>query len=292
MKKPLAIALFVVIFSLMLGGPSGAKIAEVDWLYLSDRDITPTGKAALSIDRELWRHAETEHFIYHFTNAKEAETVYIHAEVYYKWIKDLFGIKEDTWKKKCHIYIFTDEESWRLFKKKAGADAEGDACTTGWELFIFRRPYWLSPRQSLAHEVTHIILFRFLDGPAPLALDEGFSEFLSYRALAMQLERGEYDIRTVELLEKKDYIPLKELLGMRSYPPEEKLAAFYREGELLVRFLALTYGGDRFYKMLRDIARGDGLNESIEASYGMDLGALEEKFKDFSIKGEKARRAQ
>ena len=67
-------------------------IEPLSWDELSDRDISPTAKLALSF-QENWLHAESKHFIYHFNTPKTAETITTYAEIYYDWIKDLFKSK-------------------------------------------------------------------------------------------------------------------------------------------------------------------------------------------------------
>ncbi len=264
----------------------GPQIPEISFRELSDKDLSPEGKIALSFQKERWKHAETNHFIYHFTDSKQAETVYIHAEVYYNWIKQLFGVSEDSWKKKAHIFVFQNPKIWREFLDRAQPSLQGDAFTNGWELYIWRDPYWLSPMRTTAHEITHVILFRFLDGPIPIALNEGFAEFVSFKALAMQLGQSEYDIRTLQLMPKEKFIPLKDLLPMRSYPKDKKdVELFYRESELFVRYLILNHDSKNFYKLLRDVSAGKPVIKSMENIYGMNFEALSLKFELFATTG-------
>jgi hypothetical protein len=42
------------------------SLTEVEFSQLSQRDPNPLGEKALAIHPEQWKHAETEHFIYHF----------------------------------------------------------------------------------------------------------------------------------------------------------------------------------------------------------------------------------
>lgn len=283
MKKVLYWIFFIfILLSPFVSASHASEIEFVDLEDLSDKDMSPNGRAALSIDEERWNHAESDHFVYHFTNEKLAHTVCVHAEVYYKWIKELFELEEDEWAKKCHIYIFTNDKVWARFKTRSNVLHAGDGWTSGWELFLYRQPYWLRPRRVLAHELTHIIIFRFLNGPIPLFLNEGFAEFVSFRALAMQLGRSEFDIRTVKLVSKEEYIPLKELTEMTSYP-KERMRVFYRESELLVRFLILTYESKKFYALLREVSKGESFEESVEDIYGIDFDTLKERFEDYAI---------
>lgn len=264
---------------------SHAEIPTREWRDLSDQDLSPEGKLALSSDKTLWKHAETEHFVTHFTDAKEAETVYVHAEVYYGWIKELFGVTTDTWKKKMHLFVFQDSRSWQAFLDRTHPSLQTDAFTTGWELFVKRGSYWLSPMKTTAHEITHVILFRFLDGPIPLSLNEGFAEFVSYRALAMQMGRSEYDLRTFQLVPEEKFIPLKDLLSARDYPAApEDVEIFYRESELFVRYLILNHNSKDFYRFLRNVSAGQLVLKSLEGIYGMDFEILSERFEAFAIK--------
>lgn len=274
----LALLVFVFPASLLWAAP----IPTVSPDELSDKDISPYGRAALSESKGLWKHAETDHFIYHFTDEKEAETVTIHAELYYQWVKELFGVTEDPWKKKSQIFVFQDKEVWHHFNERIQSSLEGDAFTTGWELFIYRAPFWLSPKKTLAHEITHIIVFRLLEGPIPLFLNEGFAEFMSIRAIATGFGGNEYNVRVLQLIEPEKYIPLRALMEMKTYPAT--VETFYRESEFLVRFLILTYNTRNFYTLLHEVSNGRDFEGEIKKIYDLDLSALEEKFKDFAIK--------
>lgn len=270
------IAVSVVLITIAASGLS-AGINAVRFEELSDKDISPEGKAALSFDKDLWKHAETEHFVYHFIDEKAADTILVHAEVYYKWIKDFFGITEDKWAKKNHIFIFTDRSMWDAFLDRMKRDDRPAAYTSGWELFIYRQPYWISPRFELSHEITHVIAFRFLEGPIPLFLNEGFSSFVASQLIKMQLGQDDYEHRPLKPIADADYIPLVEISKISSYP--EKAEEFYREGEWFVRFLAFTYGRDKFYEFLRACAGGEDFRKAVERIYGADLEKTEEKFK-------------
>lgn len=282
-KKIAVLSIFSIIPIALAGSLSFASVDMLAWEDLSDKDMSPIGRAALSMDKDKWKHAETEHFIYHFTDEKGSETVYFHAEAYYKWIKDFFGIKKDSWVKKNQVFIFTGEDMWQDFLARVNKPHGPGAFTTGWELFIYRRPYWASPRYSLAHELTHVIVFRFLEGPIPLFLDEGFASFAASQLLKMQLEQSDYDHRPLKLLSEKEYVPLSQIAAMERYPDEREV--FYREGEWFVRFLVFTYGQPRFYEFMRAIAKGGAFRYSIEHVYEDDLDSIEKKFISYSLSG-------
>lgn len=262
-----------------------AEIPTVAWKDLPDKDISPEGRAALAVRADLWKHAETEHFVYHFINGKEAETVYIHAEVYYKYIKDFFEIAEDRWAKKSHIFIFTDQDMWTAFKARTylkGFQVEGFA--TGWELYMFRKPHWVGARVTLAHELSHIIVFRFMEGPLPRFLDEGVASFVSARAIATQLERDDREIWPLELIPPDNYMPLAGLAEIKNSPEDEKKRnLFYQEANLMIRFIAYVYKGEKLYEFLHSMSRGEDFSKTVERIFGVDLDGFEKKFKAFAV---------
>lgn len=275
--------LVAAVFLLLVSPAAAKEIPAIDWKTLSDTDITPVGKAALGYKKGEWKHAETKHFVYHYTDPREAETIYIHAEIYYDWIKAIFGVSEDRWKKKAHVFIFQDPADWTDFLAKNRPGTQASAFTNGFELFIRRDPFYLAPMRIMAHEITHVIVFRFLDGPIPLFLNEGFAEFISYRAVAMQAGRSEFDMRTLQLIEPKDFIPLETLAVMRDYP-EGKVETFYRESEWLVRALILKHDSKLFYALLKEVSGGARFQDSLSQLYGKEIETLATEFKKAVLK--------
>ncbi|MGH7938308.1 MAG: hypothetical protein ACRD5Z_06985, partial [Bryobacteraceae bacterium] len=59
---------------------------EVEFSSLSQRDPNPLGAQALAIHPEEWKHAETDHFIYHFVHGYVATPISVEAEFYYRVI--------------------------------------------------------------------------------------------------------------------------------------------------------------------------------------------------------------
>jgi len=277
---PLVLFLYIV----LPPAHAASKMPVLAWKSLTDQNLTPNGQLALSLTAKEWKHAETEHFIYHFTNEKKAETVYLHAELYYRWIKNLFGVQEDHWAKKAQIYIFTDKSLWEAFIARVRHAFKGDAFTDGRDLFMFRDAHWAVPRRTLAHEITHLIVFRFLEKPIPLFLNEGFAGFVSYRTLAWQFGRSEYSFRKILRIPRDQFIPLIDLITMESYPEDqERRKIFYRESELLVRMLILNYDGPSFYRLLQDVSGGASFVESVQKIYRMNLETIKVDFYDYAV---------
>ena len=257
--------------------------------------MSADGREALQMDRELWRHAETAHFVYHFRDIKEAETVYVHAEAYYGWVKEMFGVGEDTWPSKCHVYIFENKVLWKEFNKKPGERLPGaEAYTNGTELFIYREPFYLEPQKVLAHEITHIVAHRFIStkggsasggkGSLPLYLNEGIAEFMSYKALALQADGDEFNFRTIAMIPEENFIPLERLADIKNYPEtKEEKEVFYHESELFVRYLMLNHPPKKFYEFLERSASGASLEEALRENYGLDLETAARKFRLYAV---------
>src|SRR5689334_4900464 len=79
---------------------------EIEFAQLSQRDPNPLGEKALAIHPEDWKHAETEHFIYHFVHSYVAAPISIEAEFHYRVIAKELERDEPPGDIKSHIYIF------------------------------------------------------------------------------------------------------------------------------------------------------------------------------------------
>ena len=232
---------------------------------------------------DAWLHAETEHFVYHFHDAKEAETVLVHAEVYYPWVKEVFGAAADLEKDKSHIFIFDDKELWRSFNQRTPEKLPGaEAFTNGRELFMYREPFWLEPQRVLAHEIAHLVLFRYLEGAIPLFLNEGFAEFIGTKAIAMKADGNDFNVRTFQTIPQNEFIPLEEFTRLKDYPAG-KTEVFYRQCELLARFLILNHPKENFYALIRATAGGRSFDDAFEEIYSMSVETLTEKFELYAM---------
>ena len=260
-------------------------IETIEWEDISDiRDVSQQGRTALSFEPENWKHAETGHFVFHFTDPGTAETFYRQAEETYRWVQSILDIREDQWHNKAHIYVFEDAATWKKFKRiEAPALETADAYTTGKELFIRRSPAWLGAGKVLGHELTHVLLYRFVEGRVPLVLNEGFAEFIGYKAAARAVDGNEYRVRILRLLAPEAYVPLEKFLVTQSYPAGDK-TLFYRQSELFVRYLILTYGKEKFHDLLTETARGGDFRNILIKIYQLDFPSLENGFKRFALR--------
>ncbi len=280
-----AVCIISLLFFVTPSFYSASNIPEVPWSELSDHKLTETGQEAFKIYGDAWHHAETAHFVYHFHDSKEAETVLVHAEAYYGWIKQLFGVQKDEEKRKGHVFVFDDKVLWKSFNARTPEKLPGaEAFTNGFELFIYLEPFYLEPQRVLAHEITHLVLFRFVEGPVPLFLNEGFAEFMATKAIALKADGDEFRVRTFRMVAAKDFIPVKELVAAKTYPAGRE-KTFYQESELLTRYLILNYPPDKFYSLLKLTAGGRPFKDALQELYNLDLASFSEKFELYAMTG-------
>src|SRR5439155_16584167 len=83
-----------------------SSLTEVEFSQLSQRDPNPLGEIALGIQPSQWKHAETEHFIYHFIHSYVATPVSVEAEFHYRVIAKELERDQPATDTKSHIYIF------------------------------------------------------------------------------------------------------------------------------------------------------------------------------------------
>jgi hypothetical protein len=263
-------------------------LAEVELSRLSDSNLSALGKASLAIRPNEWKHAETANFIYHFFHGFIATPVSIEAEFYYRIIARELERDTSQWERKCHIYIFEKPEDWRVFQTKARLDPWTGGIHAGGDLFIQRNPEQKFKGRSLGHEVSHLVVHRFFGSGVPLWLDEGYAEYASIRGYASFLRARNYSARPgSDAVAPADFIALKTLTGLLTYPADEKqVSAFYRESERLVRFFSAA-DKQQFLAFFDAMSKGNKFESALWKSFGSrfpSLETLEREFKEYATK--------
>jgi hypothetical protein len=265
--------------------PLGA-IPEVAFEKLSDRMLTALGKKALQIREADWKHAETEHFIYHFFDRPTASAVSAEAEFYYRVIATELGRDTSTWERKCHLFLFDDANDWKAFQKFGGLDPWTGGIHGEGTLFVLRNTGPKADNTTLPHEITHLVLFRFFGPGIPLWLNEGFAEYAATRCrAAFGRARGMNARPRAHAVKDGLYIPLAELTTATGYPAEvEQVVAFYEESQKLVRFLSAA---DRrgFVEFLDAMGKGALFESAVRNHFGnrfLNLDAVEHEFKSYA----------
>jgi hypothetical protein len=265
--------------------PNGA-VTEIPFANLSDRALTMFGQRALQIRAGEWKHAETEHFIYHFFDRPMASAVSVEAEFYYRVIAAELGRETSAWERKCHLFLFDEEADWKAFQRFGGLDPWTGGIHAEGALFLRRNAGWKSDSPTLPHEITHLVIYRFFGPGIPLWLNEGFAEYAATRCRASFYRARGFNSRPrATSVKDGQYIPLAQLVGAMTYPAdEERVVAFYEESQKLVRFLCAA---DRkgFGAFLEAMGKGALFETAARNSFGnrfLNLDAVEREFKSYA----------
>jgi hypothetical protein len=263
-----------------------SSLSEVEFSQLSQRDPNPLGEKALAIHPEQWKHAETEHFIYHFAHSYVATPVSVEAEFHYRVIAKELEREQPAGDIKSHIYIFESPEEWQEFQAFGKLEPWSGGIHSAGSLFVQRNPAYKFSNNLLGHEIVHLVLHRFYTGGIPCWLDEGFAQFVSKDAHASyERARGFAARPHSEAIAPQDLIPLS-ILAATTHPPSDRVRIFYDESERLVRFLA---GTDKpsFLSLLDALARHQPLETILPRLYSgkfASIAILEEKFREYASK--------
>ena len=266
--------------------PAIGAVPEIPFERLSDRALTGLGQKALQVRAGEWRHAETEHFIYHFFDRPMASVVSVEAEFSYRVIAAELGKDTSAWERKCHLFLFDDADDWKAFQKFGGLDPWTGGIHSEGALFVRRNPGWKSDNGALPHEITHLVIYRFFGPGIPLWLNEGFAEYAASRCRASFFRARGYNARPrANMVKEGQYVPIAELTGAMGYPAEnERVAAFYEESQKLVRFLCAADRGG-FLTFLDAMGKGARFETAARNHFGnrfLNLEAVEREFKSYA----------
>lgn len=262
------------------------SLPEVEFAQLSQRDLNPLGAQALAIHPELWKHAETEHFIYHYTRSYVATPVSIEAEFYYRVIAKELEREQPPGDTKSHIYVFENPEDWQAFQQLGELEKWTGGIHSQGSLFIKRDSRARYAGNTLGHEIAHLILHRFYSEGIPLWLDEGFAQYVSKGAHASyERARGFIAKPRSQAIAAEEMIPLPVLLGL-FHAPSAQVETFYDESERLVRFLVVT-DKKNFLNLLDALGRHQAFETAFARIYAgtfANAKVFEERFRDYAAK--------
>jgi hypothetical protein len=251
---------------------------------LSDRNVSRLGDTALKLKTVKWEHSESDHFVFHTETGFSVPQLAVVAEWSYGEIKKHLGITQDLFERKCHVYVFLNEQAWHEFVGDGKLEPWTGGWCTGRELFFWSRPHFKFQGTTLPHEVTHLVLHRFVSGDVPVWLNEGFAEFEGIRLYRTYLKERNYTLANVtDHLDRDQYIPLHDLTSAVDYPKtKDKAVAFYTESQRLISFLYYQHGGMnpllKFVKLQSEGSRFDSAWREVYSSKYSDQQAFENKF--------------
>ncbi len=287
--RPIHLLLLLAAFSVAVHAeppsPTGA-LTQIPFEKLSERPTTALSQQALA-QKKNWLHAETEHFIYHFTDAPTAAAVSVEAEFAYRVIAAELGRDTAKWERKCHVFLFHDEKDWTAFKMVGSLDRWSGGIHSQGTLFLHRNAGWMAQDQTLPHEISHLVFERFVGSGVPLWLNEGFADYAAGRVqAAFYRARGYVAKPRAQAVPEALYLPVAKLIEAATYPADEAaVGAFYDESEKLVRFLS---GADKraFLGFLDAMGKGARFESALSTNFGSrftSLDALDQAFKPYAI---------
>ena len=284
-----AASLFLLSLGLILAKAQineSTSLTEVEFSQLSQRDPNPLGEEALAIRPEQWKHAETEHFIYHFAHSYVATPVSVEAEFHYRVVAKELERDHPTTDVKSHIYIFEEPGDWRQFQQFGHLEQWTGGIQSMGSLFVQRNPKFKFHGNALGHEVVHLVIHRFYSDGVPCWLNEGLAQYISKSAHASyQRARGYIAKPHSQAISLGDLIPLPQLVAI-THPPNDRVEIFYDESERLVRFLAST-DKPSFLSLIDSLGRHQPLESALTRYYAgkfPTLSVLERDFNDYATK--------
>jgi peptidase MA superfamily protein len=258
------------------------SLPEVEFSRLSQRDPNPLGTKALAIHPEQWKHAETEHFIYHFVDSFVATPISVEAEFHYRVVVKEFQRDSPAGDTKSHLYIFQKPADWQEFQSAGKLEPWTGGIQSQGSLFIVRDPAYKFSSNALGHEIAHLVVHRYYPDGIPCWLNEGFAQYVSKGAQASFYRARNYNAKArSETIAKDKLFPLTTLATM-TYPPSDQVQTFYDESERLVRFLVATDKAS-FLTFLDAMGRHKPFESALFGSFGtkfLNVAVLEEKFRE------------
>jgi len=156
--------------------------------------------------------------------------------------------------------------------------------------FFLKCPASASPFTgvTLPHEMTHLIVNRFVRGQIPRWLNEGLAEQQSRKHFRGYTKpKGFNFLLRPNVVSAENYIPLEELINAVDYPSDpEKVTHFYTESVRIVEFLVQDHPQQEFLAFLQNLADGMKFENAFNRVYGSiysNMEVFETKFKDVAI---------
>jgi hypothetical protein len=196
------------------------------------------------------------------------------------------GKDTTAWERKCHLFLFDDEADWKQFQQFGGLDPWTGGIHGEGALFIRRNPGPVADNNTLPHEITHLVLYRFFGPGIPLWLNEGFAEYAAARCRASFYRARGYSARPrAASVNAAQYLPLADLTSATGYPTDDlQVVTFYDESHKLVRFLSAA-NRKGFHAFLEAMGKGARFETAAAAHFGNrfpNLDTVEREFKSYA----------
>ena len=245
--------------------------------------LSPLGKQVLASEEWKWKHAQTDHFVFHFEKDIFAAKVARMGEFFYSYIaNDLKGVV-DRAGGRSHIFVFRNEKDWKTFQAMMGPGG------TEWAFSLVQGPAMYlqqagdiqSSAEVLGHEMTHLVVNRFFTERLPLWLNEGIAQW--YGEFAYAEFKGVKKSKKAQFKDLQRPYALADLLSAEGYPASvHAVRSFYDTGRYLVAFFMLEKPPEKFLPFITDLSGGMLPEQALQTHYDIyGVAGLEEQFGKF-----------
>ena len=261
--------------------PVSVEIAEA----AADRGgLLPADRAWLDHPDFRWQHLQTEHFIIHHDQRMFAAKVPRLGEQFFTAIPaDLPAHRDRTAPARSHIFIFRNARDWQAVAAGTpGLDEWTGSFVRGQAMYLQQTGTAAADRMAtLAHEMTHLVLNRFVPVRLPPWLNEGLAEYYGEFAYRDAKGLGQSPVNAFRPL--KNPLPLAELLAATGYPADAaEVRRFYATSKYLAGFLLLRQPKEKWPVFFARAAAGGDAAAALMETYGWpDMASAENIFKAF-----------
>lgn len=267
-------------------GNADVALVEKPFDQLSNQKLDDTGRKALAIRPQAWKHAETENFVLHYRRLTDATRVAREVEYDLKFVAATLGATKQQYAGKSHVFIFQDANEWRTFNSKTDEVQWAVSFADGDNLYLNVRdsggggPF---DSTNVAYTATEVIESRLYPNKDwPPWLDSGFAGYMAGASIAARknepVEREEKNLRNAVM-------PLDEMQKATDYlkdlAQERQLS---ETAEKVVRFLMTELPKERMSKFIDDVLKGRSLKDALLDVYPDKLASyddFEKKYEQF-----------
>lgn len=255
--------------------------AELDFFALREEDVGWINNPKYGFHR-----LQTPHFVIHSHQKEFGSRVGKMAEAFYAYISRELppGMVDRMGEHRSHILIFSGQRDWLdVIQATRGVDENVASFVVGQAMYLQELGDSKGEKMSLlAHEMTHLVMNRFLQVRLPLWLNEGLAEF--YGEFAYRAIRGMGQSKSAAFPSLPEPYPLAPMFRLTSYPASiTETRLFYRTAKYMVGFLRLKHPNECWNRYISSIAGGEDAVASLLEAYGYaDVAALETAFRKFA----------
>jgi len=232
----------------------------------------PAAVSALADDRE-WAERHADHLVVRYAPETESEVGWYaeFAETSYRQVAEIFGVE----RKQLTLVVFPDEEAYiKVNPLAARADgvlghARPSTNEIGLALTRLREQTEGLRRDTIRHEITHIVLGELSDQRLPIGFQEGIAQYLETdpegrERTARGLRRG---------IDEGQMLSLTDLNRPRTFMARAWYS--YPQSYSFVAFLAERYGFGSVVALVKATREAETLDDATRRAYDRPLAELQ-----------------